>query len=61
VVLSLTELIRRRRIEELKSLAGRVDLGTDLGRARRRPSRAGLARKQPRKLSHGRKLAQAKT
>jgi Arc/MetJ family transcription regulator len=37
VVLSLTELVRRRRIEELKSLLGRVDLGIDLPRSRRRP------------------------
>ncbi|MBN2573250.1 MAG: type II toxin-antitoxin system VapB family antitoxin [Deltaproteobacteria bacterium] len=37
VVLSLTELVRRRRIDELKSLAGHVDLGIDLGRSRRRP------------------------
>ena len=38
VVLSLTELVRRHRIDELKSLAGRVDLGIDLARSRRRPS-----------------------
>lgn len=38
VVLSLTELVRRRRIDELKTLAGRVDLGIDLGRSRRRPA-----------------------
>jgi hypothetical protein len=38
VVLSLTELIRRRRIDELKNLAGHVDLGIDLGRSRRRPN-----------------------
>jgi Arc/MetJ family transcription regulator len=37
VVLSLTELIRRHRIDELKSLAGKVDLGIDLARSRRRP------------------------
>jgi hypothetical protein len=37
VVVSLTELIRRHRIDELKGLAGRVDLGIDLGRSRRRP------------------------
>jgi hypothetical protein len=37
IVLSLTELVRRRRIDELKSLVGRVDLGIDLGRSRRRP------------------------
>ena len=38
VVLSLTELIRRRRIDELKTLAGQVDLWIDLGRSRRRPN-----------------------
>ncbi|HVZ71283.1 MAG TPA: type II toxin-antitoxin system VapB family antitoxin [Polyangia bacterium] len=38
VILSLTELVRRRRIEELKSLVGRVDLGLDLDRSRRRPA-----------------------
>jgi Arc/MetJ family transcription regulator len=41
VVLSLTELVRRRRIEELKGLAGRVDLDLDLTRSRRRPTVAG--------------------
>ena len=40
VVLALTELIRRRRIDELKNLAGRLDLGIDLGRSRRRPGPA---------------------
>jgi hypothetical protein len=37
VVLSLTELVRRRRIEELKGLLGRVDLGLDIPASRRRP------------------------
>ena len=37
VVLSLTELVRRRRIEELRGLLGRVDLDLDLDRSRRRP------------------------
>jgi len=36
VVLSLRELVRRRRIEELKSLAGKIDLDIDLPRSRRR-------------------------
>jgi Arc/MetJ family transcription regulator len=36
VVLSLTELVRRRRIEALRGLLGRVDLGLDLARSRRR-------------------------
>jgi Arc/MetJ family transcription regulator len=40
VVLSLTELVRRRRIEELKGLAGQVELELDVDVSRRRP-RAG--------------------
>jgi hypothetical protein len=36
VVLSLQELIRRRRIEELKSLMGAVKLEIELPRSRRR-------------------------
>ena len=38
VVLSLTELVRRRRIEELKALAGRVNLEFDVDESRRRPA-----------------------
>jgi hypothetical protein len=37
VVLSLTELIRRRRIDELKNLAGKIDLQLDVPASRRRP------------------------
>ena len=37
VVLSLQELIRRKRIEELKELMGRVRLDIDVPRSRRRP------------------------
>lgn len=37
VVLSLQELVRRKRIEELKSLLGKVKLELDLPRSRRRP------------------------
>jgi Arc/MetJ family transcription regulator len=37
VVLSLQELIRRRRIEELKDLLGKVKLEIDIPRSRRRP------------------------
>jgi Arc/MetJ family transcription regulator len=37
VVLSLQELIRRRRIEQLKSLMGAVRLEIDIPRSRRRP------------------------
>lgn len=37
VVLSLQELVRRRRIEELKSLLGAVELDIDIPRTRRRP------------------------
>lgn len=39
VVLALKELIRRRRIEELKTLMGRVRLDIDLAKSRRRPRR----------------------
>jgi len=39
VVLALKELIRRRRIEELKALMGKVRLDIDIGKSRRRPSR----------------------
>jgi hypothetical protein len=62
VVLSLTELVRRRRIDELKSLAGHVDLGIDLGRSRRRPSRSrvGVVRKARGTLASRRAPAQAK-
>lgn len=38
VVLCLTELVRRRRIKELKALLGRVDLDIDVDRSRRGPS-----------------------
>jgi Arc/MetJ family transcription regulator len=37
VVLSLRELIRRRRIDELKDLLGKVELDLDLPSSRRRP------------------------
>jgi len=37
VVLSLQELIRRRRIEELKSMMGDVKLEIDIPKSRRRP------------------------
>lgn len=39
VVVSLKELIRRRRIEELKSLLGAVRLDVDVPASRRRPRR----------------------
>jgi Arc/MetJ family transcription regulator len=39
VVLSLRELVRRRRIEELKALLGSVQLDIDVPRSRRRPRR----------------------
>ncbi len=39
VVTALRELIRRRRLEELKNLAGAIDLEIDLGASRRRPGR----------------------
>lgn len=39
IVLSLQELIRRKRIEELKALMGSVHLELDIPRSRRRPRR----------------------
>jgi Arc/MetJ family transcription regulator len=38
VVLSLTELVRRKRIEELKALAGKVELDLNVDASRRRPN-----------------------
>lgn len=37
VVLALQELVRRRRLDELKAMMGRVHLEIDLSRSRRRP------------------------
>ena len=48
VVLSLTELIRRRRIEDLKAMAGQVKLDIDIGTSRRRSPRAGAGTKRRR-------------
>ena len=39
VVLSLREMIRRKRLEELKDLMGKVRLDVDLESSRRRPVR----------------------
>lgn len=39
VILALRELVRRRRVEELKSLFGSIDLDLDLDESRRRPRR----------------------
>jgi len=37
VILALRELVRRRRLDELKALMGRVRLDIDVDRSRRRP------------------------
>ncbi len=39
IVLSLTEVIRRQRIDELKELRGKIELCVDLASSRRRPGR----------------------
>ena len=39
VILALKDLVRRRRIEELKDLMGKVRLDIDLPKSRRRPRR----------------------
>ncbi len=41
VVFSLRELVRRKRIEELKALAGKVHIEIDVPRSRRRPPARG--------------------
>ena len=40
VVLALRELVRRRRLDELKDLLGHVRLDIDVPRSRRRPRRS---------------------
>jgi hypothetical protein len=37
IIYSLREMIRRRRLEELKGLAGQVELKVDVAKSRRRP------------------------
>jgi len=39
IVVALRDLVRRHRLEELKSLLGRVELDVDVERSRRRPRR----------------------
>jgi len=38
VIYSLRELLRKKRIEELKGLAGKIELDIDLAKERKRPS-----------------------
>ncbi len=44
IILALRELIRRRRLKELKSVLGRVQLDVDLAESRRRPGRPRVRR-----------------
>ena len=39
IIFALRDLVRRKRIEELKALPGRVELDVDLAHSRRRPGR----------------------
>lgn len=39
IVFSLREMVRKRRIEELKAMMGSIDLDVDVARSRRRPKR----------------------
>jgi len=39
IIFALSELVRRGRIEQLKSMMGSIQLDVDLGKSRRRPSR----------------------
>jgi Arc/MetJ family transcription regulator len=47
VVAALRELVRRHRIEELKSLAGNIDLEIDVAASRRRPRTSKRAAARP--------------
>jgi Arc/MetJ family transcription regulator len=47
VILALRELVRRRRLDELKNLIGKVQLDVDLAESRRRPGRPRKSRAQP--------------
>ncbi len=40
VIVALQELIRRRRLEELKGLRGKLDVQLDLPKSRRRPQKS---------------------
>ncbi|HEV7505948.1 MAG TPA: type II toxin-antitoxin system VapB family antitoxin [Thermoanaerobaculia bacterium] len=40
VILSLQELVRRKRVDELRSMLGKVKLEIDIPAARRRPNRS---------------------
>jgi hypothetical protein len=39
IVLSLTEIVRRKRIDELKAMRGQIQLYVDVAASRRRPGR----------------------
>ena len=39
IIFALRDLVRRKRIDELKNLLGRVQLDVDLAHSRRRPGR----------------------
>lgn len=51
VVLSLTELVRRRRIDELKELAGKIELELDVDTSRRRQPAKKSAAAKPRPVT----------
>jgi len=44
VVLSLTEIVRRKRLEELKAMRGKIRLHVDIAASRRRPGRPSTAK-----------------
>lgn len=39
IVVALRELVRRHKLEQLKALAGKIEIDVDLPKSRRRPSR----------------------
>lgn len=46
VVLSLTEVVRRRRLEELKAMRGKIQLHIDVAASRRRPGRPSTTKRR---------------
>jgi Arc/MetJ family transcription regulator len=49
IILSLTEVIRRQRIEELKAMRGKIELYVDISASRRRPGRPTNAKAEQRR------------
>jgi Arc/MetJ family transcription regulator len=51
VVLSLTEIVRRKRLEELKAMRGKIRLHIDVAASRRRPGRPAVTKSAAKRRS----------